>query len=199
MEWKLFRIFALFGVPGLALGVFFFVAREFKFRFAEIEPIYSALIAVLFLIIVGGITWYALYAWRPGRGKSQESSIDTRKVMVFDTPEESVTLTWLLRSIQHDLIRIDAHTHTLGVAAEYEWMRKNYPGSKREMQQLVSFKSDREAGREVFFDVLKIVLPDGRKKDLYFDISSFFTGNSSSVIDPESFIAEKIKEIYALK
>ena len=53
------------GIPGVALGVFYLLLRQFGFSFSVISPIASALIASLFLLIVGGITFYAINRWAP--------------------------------------------------------------------------------------------------------------------------------------
>ncbi|HMV07248.1 MAG TPA: hypothetical protein PK325_07700 [Cyclobacteriaceae bacterium] len=50
---------------------------------------------------------------------------------------------------------------------EYNWLKKNHPGSQFIQQSLRHYKN-------VPYDVLTVKLPDGTKKDFYFDISSFF-------------------------
>lgn len=50
---------------------------------------------------------------------------------------------------------------------EYNWLKKNYPGCQFMQQSLRHYKN-------VPYDVLTVKLPDGTKKDFYFDISSFF-------------------------
>jgi hypothetical protein len=54
-----------------------------------------------------------------------------------------------------------------GIAAEYDWLKKNYPGYQS-LGQGLSFK-DKKA-----FDVIKIKTTDGMVKSVYFDISKFF-------------------------
>lgn len=54
-----------------------------------------------------------------------------------------------------------------GIKAEYEWIRKNYPGYKLKSQSLQT------RGKKVY-DVLTIITADGKKKEIYFDISNFF-------------------------
>ena len=53
------------------------------------------------------------------------------------------------------------------VGAEYEWLRKNFPGHKVRSQRLMM-----HAGKP--YDVLAITTRDGSERDVYFDISSFF-------------------------
>lgn len=50
---------------------------------------------------------------------------------------------------------------------EYNWLKKNHPGCQFMQQSLRHYKN-------VPYDVLTVKLPDGTKKDFYFDISSFF-------------------------
>jgi hypothetical protein len=55
------------GVPGVALGMFYLLLRTFNFQFSSIDPTWAAIIAIFFLLIVGGITLYALHKWAPVR------------------------------------------------------------------------------------------------------------------------------------
>jgi hypothetical protein len=201
METRLIRSLAVLGVPGVALGLFYLLLRTFNFQFAQIGPTWGAVIAILFLFVVGAVTLLALLLWRPTKldGAVPENS----SVMVLQAKEETVTITDLLRSVGHDVVKIDAHTHQLGVAAEYEWKKVKYPESKMIMQRLeemdVGKNNNGVNAKTIYFDVLEIQLSDGRKKEIYFDISSFFNGGGSSMIDPDSFIAGKIEDIYARK
>lgn len=198
METKIIRSLIVLGVPGVALGVFYLLLRTLNFQFAQIDAGWAAIIAILFVLVIGGITAFALHLWRPTNGKTGSSN--DPKVMVLEMGEETVTLTELIRSVAHDVVKVDAHTHTLGVGAEYEWKKRRYPGNQMILQQLVEMdlgksKSGKK-GRKKFFDVLKIKLSDGRTKEIYFDISSFFNGAGSSMLDPDSFIAGKIRNLY---
>ncbi len=56
MEMKFIRPLIALGVPGVALGVFYLLLRSFNFRFSEIDGTWSAAIAVIFILLVGGIT-----------------------------------------------------------------------------------------------------------------------------------------------
>lgn len=68
MELKLLKRLTVLGVPGVAFGVFYLLLRKFDFRFESIPPILSASIAILFLLVVGGVTVFALHRWAPGPG-----------------------------------------------------------------------------------------------------------------------------------
>lgn len=74
MEHKILRIATVLGVPGLALGVMYLLLRSFGFSFSTIDPLMSGAIAIIFLLVVGGITSYALHLWRP---QIQTSPIQT--------------------------------------------------------------------------------------------------------------------------
>ena len=119
---------------------------------------------------------------------------------VFKHDEETVTFTELLRSIQHDVVIVHAHTHILGVAAEYAWIRHYYPKSETVQQVLTSMKlaSNRKASgsEDKSFDIITIKRPDGSQKEIFFDISEFFGGSSSQYLDPDKYISGKIKGIY---
>lgn len=65
MESKILRVMVALGVPGVALGVFYLIFKQFGFTFSTIDPWPSALIAVLFLLIVRAITMFALHKWGP--------------------------------------------------------------------------------------------------------------------------------------
>lgn len=54
-----------------------------------------------------------------------------------------------------------------GIAAEYAWIRNQYPGSKSLGQSLVFHKKKP-------FDIIKIITEEGIEKSIYFDISKFF-------------------------
>lgn len=197
MEVNIIRTLVALGVPGVALGIFYLLLRSFKFRFAQVSPEWTAIVAILFLFVVGGITLYALHLWRPSRASRKQND---EKELVFEVDGEAITLSEIVRSVHQDVIKVNAYTHPLGVAAEYEWKRLRYPDSKMVMQSLVAMKvpdsTNKEGEREVYFDKLEIELADGRRKELYFDISSFFDGAGSSLIDPDAFMAKKIAEMY---
>jgi hypothetical protein len=64
--WSL-RIFASLGIPGIVIGVFYLLLRRFNFQFATIGPAESAAIVVLFLLIVAGVTVFALWHVLPSK------------------------------------------------------------------------------------------------------------------------------------
>ncbi len=54
-----------------------------------------------------------------------------------------------------------------GVHAEYEWLKKNYPGYTM-ISQSLSGKGNKK------YDILRIKTKEGEEKSIYFDITQFF-------------------------
>lgn len=64
-------------------------------------------------------------------------------------------------------IVINETNESKGIAAEYDWIKNNYPGYKMKMQSL-----NTHAGKP--YDVIRITRSNGEDLDLYFDISNFY-------------------------
>ncbi|RKD90182.1 putative periplasmic lipoprotein [Mangrovibacterium diazotrophicum] len=64
-------------------------------------------------------------------------------------------------------IVITEKSESKGVGAEYEWLRKNYPGYKSQGQSLTY-------DQKKPYDIIDIITSDGEAKSIYFDISNFF-------------------------
>ncbi|MEJ2313772.1 MAG: hypothetical protein P8Y85_03140 [Nitrospirota bacterium] len=119
---------------------------------------------------------------------------------IVDVNGERITFTEMIRSSQFDVIKVHAHTHSFGINAEYIWINHRYPKYEFLKQtlttlELMSGKSKYETN-QIHFDVITIQLPNGKKKEIYFDISSFFSGATPWRLPHQSFVAKKIKEIY---
>jgi len=69
-------------------------------------------------------------------------------------------------SYDHAIVIMEKNEAT-GTAAEYIWLRKNFPGYKVNGQSLMYH--DKKP-----YDLLRITLADGTRRDFYFDISNFF-------------------------
>lgn len=78
MESRILRGLVTLGVPGVALGIFYLLLRSFGFSFSAIGSEASAFIAILFLLIVGGITFYALHKWAPEQRLRESHQPNTR-------------------------------------------------------------------------------------------------------------------------
>jgi hypothetical protein len=150
---------------------------------------------VLFWLIVGSVTVYVLHRWR---ANTKEKSPHDPTVLELSFEGERVIMKELMHGATHDVIKIDAHIHHLGVAAEYEWMRRRHRGSIKVKQSLQAINVAKSGERVVFFDVLIVQERSGKTKELYFDISSFFgDGYSSPQVVVDSPIVEQIRELYA--
>ena len=62
---------------------------------------------------------------------------------------------------------VKAKNGTKGIAAEYKWLRENYPGYK-----LISQSLDGKGKKH--YDVMHITTKEGNDKSFYFDITDFF-------------------------
>lgn len=62
---------------------------------------------------------------------------------------------------------VHARSETIGIRAEYEWLREHWPGSRRGKQALLG-KNNR------FFDALTITDSAGQVRTVYFDVTEYF-------------------------
>jgi hypothetical protein len=99
MESRILRTLVTIGVPGVALGVFYLLLRGFGFKFSEITPTWAAIIAVIFLLIVGGITFYALYRWAPQQGGRKVMDSAHRPAAKNIRQAMSFQLSWIVMSL----------------------------------------------------------------------------------------------------
>lgn len=132
--------------------------------------------------------------------QSNETNIEKKdKEFVFYRGEEKVTYDKKMISLDKDVIKIYAHSYVVGVEAEYEWIKHMYPNSKTIMQSLTTLNSliKRETKKEIYFDILKIKLPDERIKEIYFDISEFVhDGMITSLSNIDGYMENKLSELY---
>jgi hypothetical protein len=70
-------------------------------------------------------------------------------------------------SCESRVLILGATGENQGVAAEYAWLRKHYPGSKVNRQSMVECETHPT-------DQMSITTADGRYVDVHFDISDFF-------------------------
>jgi hypothetical protein len=64
-------------------------------------------------------------------------------------------------------IMINEKTSFDGIAAEWEWLKSNYPGFKFNGQYLIEKDN-------VFYDKMDIITRDGQSKSIYFNKSNYF-------------------------
>ncbi|MPV61495.1 hypothetical protein GD416_35125 [Burkholderia sp. BE24] len=133
--------------------------------------------------------------------ENKKISLDNSNQFVFEVGEEVVTYDEKMRSLTMDVVKVNAHTHRIGVRAEYEWIRHNYGEFTLIRQSLTTL--DRLNGAEydsskIHFDCLLVKLDDdgGREKEIYFDISDFFFGGGASMFDRDGFVAKKLNDLY---
>jgi hypothetical protein len=161
------------------------------------------LIILAVLIAIPQVRDGAVLLWTWAKHIFRKKQQGRPKVTQFCVMGETVSCTEILRSLTQDVVKIEAHTHTLGVTAEYQWISKEYPGSKTQKQRLTTLDmlkgNKKYSGKQIHFDVITILTKAGMQKDIYFDISSFFGSAGSSLTNPDGFIAQKIKELYGQK
>jgi hypothetical protein len=86
-------------------------------------------------------------------------------VLIFTMMACSSTQT--TSTVDRDGSSIEKAIIVKSVSAEYDWIRKNYPGAKVTEQALIN------KGRKQY-DVLTFTTSTGETKEAYFDINSFF-------------------------
>lgn len=87
----------------------------------------------------------------------------------------------------------------VGVGSEYQWLTRKYRGCEITGQALTTL--DLIQGKpydssQMHFDVVSIMLTNGKKKDVYFDISSFFNGAAGPPLNPRGKVARKLAMLY---
>ncbi|PSU87386.1 hypothetical protein C0W42_16645 [Photobacterium kishitanii] len=192
MDIKFIKPLVTLGVPGVALGIFYLLLKSLNFEFSSVSSTWTAVIVILFLLIVGGVVLFALHRWSPNQFKdsakepSKKETKETEeheKEFEFVVGEERITFQEKMTSLKKDVVKIFAHTYQLGVAAEYQWINHKYPNAERKMQYL---------------STLEMLTKDKMEKEIYFDISEFVHhGMGSSMKDSDSYMAEKLKSLYS--
>ncbi len=148
------------------------------------------------ITIVGGVLVVLLTYHVFGIGKPKK--VATTEPFKVKLEEEEVTFEVKLRSLQMDVVKVNAHDHGLGIRAEYAWMNNAYPNNKGFEQSLMKFEVDAESNKKkvVTFDVHRIELEDGREKKIYFEIDSFFADGKPSSFQP-GYRDQKLRDIYS--
>ncbi|MDX1738764.1 MAG: hypothetical protein R3261_11045 [Alphaproteobacteria bacterium] len=65
MESRIIKSLVVLGIPGISLGVFYLLLKSISFSFSQIEAVWSAIIAIIFILVVGGITAFSLKTFAP--------------------------------------------------------------------------------------------------------------------------------------
>ena len=148
---------------------------------------------IIAIIVIVAIVLMAIPQVRDGI-KVLTSFINRKKEFVSEYADEKITFDVKLRSQDFDVVKIHATTHTLGVRAEKEWLNKFYPGYENNMQLLDQITTG--DGKILTFDILPIY-KDDKKKDIYFDITDFYSGAHVEFTgSSHNYAKQKIREIY---
>lgn len=148
-------------------------------------------VAIIVLIVVVLI---AIPQIRDGL-KTLLSLFNGKKEFVSEYADEKITFEVKLRSQDFDIVKIHATTHSLGVHAEREWLKKYYPGYENNMQFLDHVITD--DGKTIDFDILPIY-KGNKKKDIYFDITDFYNGAHVEFTgSTHRYAKQKIRDIYS--
>lgn len=62
---ELWKVFTSLGIPGFALGVFYMLFRQFKWKLPSVPLIWRGPILVIFMLLASGLTFFALDRWAP--------------------------------------------------------------------------------------------------------------------------------------
>jgi hypothetical protein len=117
-----------------------------------------------------------------------------KKEFVSEYADEKITFEVKLRSQDFDVVKVKATTHSLGVRAEREWLNKYYPDYENNTQLLDHITLD--DGKTLTFDILPIH-KGNKKKDIYFDITDFFSGAHVELTgSTHKYAQQKIRDIY---
>lgn len=155
---------------------------------------------------------FALLAILLHRARDQANDATSRESLENDrlhgevklsVGEELVTFNELERTTEFDIVKVNTSHHFIGVASEHRWIEHRYPDARKLQQAITTLdrlkkeESDAPESDKIYFDVLDITFPDGRRKKIYFDISQFFqVGMYGTPIDPASKVASRLKDLY---
>lgn len=117
---------------------------------------------------------------------------------IYRVAEEVVTFEEKMKSLRMDVVKVNAHDHIVGIQAEYAWAENMYPGCRTDEQSLMEYEVDASGGNKkiINFDVLHLVLANGRQKDVYFEIESFFAKGKPSSFE-RGYADQKILDLYS--
>ncbi|MDP2876244.1 MAG: hypothetical protein Q8O00_08675, partial [Holophaga sp.] len=76
MELKYVKPLIALGVPGVSLGIFYLLYHKFDFSFSQVPPILTGAIVIVFLLIIGLVTIFALHRFAPKAAISTTSQAE---------------------------------------------------------------------------------------------------------------------------
>ncbi|MDP1549308.1 MAG: hypothetical protein Q8L97_03990 [Nitrosomonas sp.] len=74
-ELELWKIFTSLGIPGLALGIYYMLFKQFRWDFPRVPNQWVGPIIILFMLIAGSLTFHAMSLWAP-RNSTTESQVN---------------------------------------------------------------------------------------------------------------------------
>jgi hypothetical protein len=110
MESRILKALVTLGVPCVALGVFYLLLTSFGFQFHEIGQPWAAVVAIICLLIVGGIAMSTLHRFAPERSPHQNDRAHRSQERVQQRTED-----WFHEALRHTenvLRHIDASRST---------------------------------------------------------------------------------------
>lgn len=196
-------------VPDWLVQLTWFVAGIFAtgalWYFISVKSMVSALAAAL-----SAIVFCALAVWLHRKreiiaASLIESTNESKRMhapIVLSVGEERVSFDELHRSTEYDVVKVRTSDHRTGVMSEHTWLHYRYPEAQMAMQAVTTLdrlkqaETDGPESDKIYFDIIDIDFPDGRKKKIYFDISEFYGSMAHAELDPQSRIAMKLNELY---
>jgi hypothetical protein len=97
---------------------------------------------------------------------------EIRDVLYYEPDEETIEIIVFETSSKDDFVKICTENSTLGIPAEYAWIRYTYPEYSRVQQSLIEIKIN---GKILPCDLLLIKNNNTEElKNIYFEISDFY-------------------------
>jgi hypothetical protein len=90
LEAKFIKPLIALGIPGVALGVFYLLGNKFNFRFSEVSPVLSALVVVVFIVSITGVTIFALHRWSPQKNEAPEAASHDDKFDIISSEDLTI-------------------------------------------------------------------------------------------------------------
>jgi hypothetical protein len=107
-----------------------------------------------------------------GDGKIIFEIEEIRDVLYYEPNEETIEIIVFETYSKDDFVKICTENSTLGIPAEYAWIRYTYPEYSRVQQSLIEIKIN---GKTLPCDLLVIKNNNtGELKNIYFEISDFY-------------------------
>ena len=84
-EIEIFNILVSLGIPGVALGIAYFLFRKFSFSFPVVQKRWVGPIVILYMLFISCIVFYALSLWSPMAIK-----MENKDKNITNTPSSSI-------------------------------------------------------------------------------------------------------------